>query len=105
MWCQNSMEQIPATLKMSEKARKYHFLPRKSMLVLRNNSTASPLNAQRFATLMAVENSFENDSRHKHRSEQIGRQTEAEGHSKTLHRPGSEEEQDDGGHDRGYGRM
>ena len=37
----------PATLKISEKARKYHFLPRKSILVLRNNSTASPLNAQR----------------------------------------------------------
>src|SRR5579863_3881844 len=30
---------MPATLKTREKARKYHFLPRKSMLVLRNNST------------------------------------------------------------------
>src|SRR5271165_4290777 len=38
MWCQNSMESSPATLNTSEKARKYHFLPRKSMLVLRKNS-------------------------------------------------------------------
>ena len=30
----------PATLKTSEKARKYHFLPRKSMFGLRKNSTA-----------------------------------------------------------------
>jgi hypothetical protein len=53
------MEKIPATLKIREKARKYHFLPRKSMLVFVNNSTVSPLNAQCFATLMAVENGFE----------------------------------------------
>src|ERR1700722_7845968 len=39
IWCQNSIENTPATLKISEKARKYHFFPRKSMLVLRKNST------------------------------------------------------------------
>src|SRR5947209_19275094 len=39
MPCQNSMEQSPATLKMSEKVMKYHFLPRKSILGLRKNST------------------------------------------------------------------
>src|ERR1035441_6859395 len=102
MWCQNNMEQIPATLNTSEKARKYHFLPRKSILVLRNNSTASPLNAQWLATLMAAENELENHPRYEHRGEQVGRQTEAEGHRKSLHRTGSEQEQDDGGHDRRY---
>src|SRR5580658_597107 len=39
MWCQNNMENRPATLNTSEKARKYHFFPRKSILVLRKNST------------------------------------------------------------------
>src|SRR5271163_141695 len=38
MWCQNNIEKTPATLNTREKARKYHFLPRKSMLVLRKNS-------------------------------------------------------------------
>src|SRR5450759_1112260 len=93
MWCQNNMEQIPATLKTSEKARKYHFLPRKSILVLRNNSTASPLNAQWLATLMATENELENHARDEDRGEQVGRQTEAEGHSESFHRTGSEQEQ------------
>src|SRR6185312_8391271 len=37
--CQNNMERMPATLKISEKLRKYHFLPRKSIFVLRKNST------------------------------------------------------------------
>src|ERR1039458_7714479 len=102
MWCQNNMEQIPATLNTSEKARKYHFLPRKSILVLRNNSTASPLNAQWLATLMATENELKDHTRYEHRGEQVGRQTEAEGHRKSLHRTGSEQEQDDGGHDGGH---
>src|SRR5580704_17887122 len=39
MWCQNNMENRPATLNTREKARKYHFFPRKSILVLRKNST------------------------------------------------------------------
>jgi hypothetical protein len=33
------MENMPATLNTSEKARKYHFFPRKSIFVLRKNST------------------------------------------------------------------
>src|SRR5439155_16167278 len=37
--CQNTMESTPATLKISEKAMKYHFLPRKSMFALLKNST------------------------------------------------------------------
>src|SRR6266702_2427540 len=39
MPCQNTMESSPATLKISEKAMKYHFLPRKSMFALLKNST------------------------------------------------------------------
>src|ERR1039458_9168425 len=105
MWCQNNMEQIPATLKTSEKARKYHFLPRKSILVLRNNSTASPLNAQWLATLMATENELENYARDEDRGEQVCRQTEAEGHSKSFHWAGPEQEQDDGGDDRRHVRI
>src|SRR6266511_3967521 len=38
-WCQKSMDRIPAMEKSSEKARKYHFLPRKSIWVLPNSST------------------------------------------------------------------
>src|SRR5438046_7441909 len=37
--CQNTMESTPATLKISEKAMKYHFLPRKSIFALLKNST------------------------------------------------------------------
>jgi hypothetical protein len=33
------MESTPATLKISEKVRKYHFFPRKSMFVFLKNST------------------------------------------------------------------
>src|SRR5215471_939348 len=40
MPCQNSMEMTPATLNTNEKARKYHFFPRKSMFGLRKNSTS-----------------------------------------------------------------
>src|ERR1700738_2568125 len=35
------MENTPATLNSNEKARKYHFLPRKSMFGFRKNSTLS----------------------------------------------------------------
>jgi hypothetical protein len=37
------MEISPATLNISEKVRKYHFLPRKSIFVLRKNSTVFDL--------------------------------------------------------------
>jgi hypothetical protein len=56
MPCQNAMESTPATLKISEKVRKYHFFPRKSMFVLRKNSKFQTpkfgfeLQAGRFAT-------------------------------------------------------
>src|SRR5271157_1963383 len=99
------MDSSPATLKISEKARKYHFLPRKSMLVLRNNSTASPLDTQSLATLVAIENGLEDHARHEDRSEQVGRQTEAESHSESAHRARPEQKQDDGGHDRGHVRV
>src|SRR6266496_5552083 len=39
MPCQNTMESSPATLKINEKAMKYHFLPRKSIFALLKNST------------------------------------------------------------------
>src|SRR5450755_2823920 len=46
--CQKKMDKSPATLNTSEKARKYHFLPRKSMFVFLKNSTASPLRKTQF---------------------------------------------------------
>src|SRR5215470_13024256 len=102
MPCQNSIESTPATLKISEKAKKYHFLPRKSMLVLVNSCTASPLNAQRLATLVAGENAIEDDARDKYRREQVGQQTKAQRDGESANWAGSEEEQnnrrDDGGH-------
>src|SRR6516165_9490784 len=76
--CQKKIESSPATLKIKEKARKYHFLPRKSILVLRNNSTASPLNAQRLATLVAIENAVEDDARYENRRKQVGQKTKAQ---------------------------
>src|SRR5208282_6555750 len=85
--CQNSMENKPATLKTSENARKYHFLPRKSMFALRKNSTPlrtpflwrCPLSdAQRLTALLASQQPIENHARHEHRREQIREQTETE---------------------------
>src|SRR5580693_58464 len=93
------IEVRPATLKIREKARKYHFLPRKSMFVLRKNSTASPLYTQRFATLVAVEDGVENYARNEDRGEQVCQQTEAQGYRKTSHWAGSEQKQDNGGYD------
>src|ERR1017187_6466836 len=102
MPCQKKMDNSPATLKISEKARKYHFLPRKSIFVFLKNSTASPLNAQSLATLVAIEDGVENNARYKNGSEQVGGQTKAEGHGKSAHRTGPEQEQDDGRHNRRY---
>src|SRR5271165_4596092 len=100
MWCQKKIENSPAMLKISEKARKYHFLPRKSMFVLRKNSTANPLDAQSLATLVAIEDGVENNARNKNRSEQVGQKTKAQGHGKSAHRARSKQEQDDGRHNR-----
>jgi len=40
------IEMIPATLKISEKVRKYHFFPRKSMFVFLKNSTLLSIPSQ-----------------------------------------------------------
>ena len=109
------MENTPATLKISEKARKYHFLPRKSMLVLRKNSTGfsipfsiydfvmvalcparksmtqSLLNAERFPALFAAQHPVENRARHKYGRKQVRQQTKRERGGESLHRPGTED--------------
>src|SRR5205085_12682022 len=101
MPCQNIMLRMPATLKISEKPRKYHFLPRKSMLVLRKNSIG--LNAQRFSSFLSLQRGIENHSRHKHRGKDVGEQTESEGHGKSANRPGANNKQDEGGYSGGGG--
>src|SRR5271165_2722351 len=58
------------------------------------------LDTQCLATLMAVENGLENNSRNKDRREQVGRQAKAEGHSEAAYRAGAEQEQNDGRNDR-----
>src|SRR5207253_3517666 len=96
--CQKSMENRPATLKTSENARKYHFLPRKSMFGFRKNSTLYPkeisfkvsgfkprlTNAQCRATLFAVEDVVEDHARYENRGEQVRQQTEGQGNGKAL---------------------
>src|SRR5207248_8685971 len=100
MTCQNIMLRMPATLKISEKPRKYHFFPRKSMLVLRKNSIG--LNAQRFSSFFSLQPGIENHSRHKHRSKDVGEQTESEGHGKAADRPGAKNKQDEGRNNGGH---
>src|SRR5450631_1187625 len=93
MPCQNSMENTPATLNTSEKARKYHFLPRKSMFGLRKNSTLcrSPLSdAERFASLVAAQDPVKNHARNEHGGKQIGDQPKRQGNGKPFDRPGAE---------------
>src|ERR1019366_6377726 len=63
------------------------------------------LDTQWLATLMATENELENHARDEDRGEQVCRQTEAEGHSKSFHWAGPEHEQDDGGDDRRHVRI
>src|SRR5271168_5113649 len=71
--CQKKIESKPATLKINEKAMKYHFLPRKSILGSRKNSTLLPtpslhqfldinvsLNAQRFSALLPAQHPVKN---------------------------------------------
>src|SRR5689334_15759727 len=98
MWCQNSMERMPATLKISENPRKYHFLPRKSIFVLRKNSTLSTfeLDTQSFAPLFAGQNRIENHAGNKNCREQVCQQTEGQRYSEPAHRPGTNKEQNDG---------
>src|ERR1700733_5986510 len=111
MPCQNSMENMPATLKTSEKARKYHFFPRKSMFVLRKNSTEyyplsdlwfRSLNAQRLTAFFPAQDPVEDHARNEYGGEQVGQQTEGEGHGKPFDRAGSEQEQNRRRDDRGH---
>src|SRR5207253_7194328 len=72
MPCQKNIESNPATVKISEKPRKYHFFDIQSTFTLRNNSTFYPLynpkschpaakrrelllNAQRFSALLLAQ--------------------------------------------------
>src|SRR5882762_1476388 len=107
--CQNSMENTPATLNTSEKARKYHFLPRKSIFVSRKNSTcpnplriAVDLNTERFAAFLFAQNPIENYARNKHRRKQVRQQTKNQGDGKSLDRPRPENKQDRCRNNRGY---
>src|SRR5258708_17540348 len=113
------MENTPATLKISEKARKYHFFPRKSMLVLRKNSTGFPspfsiydlkdhdlavnlpnfLNAERFPALLAIQTKIEDEARDEYCREQVRQQAENQGSSESAHRTRSEDEQNCGRND------
>src|ERR1039457_6417082 len=125
MPCQKAIDSTPATLNTSEKTRKYHFLPRKSMFVLRKNSKvklqnsasscefraasklvcyrlaarSSRLNTQCLSTLLPTQHPIKNHARYEHCGKQVGRQTEHQGGRKPLHRPGPEDEQNRGGND------
>src|SRR5437879_6700670 len=99
MPCQNIMLRMPATLKISEKPRKYHFFPRKSMLVLRKNSIG--LNAQRFSSFFSLQPGIENHSRHKHRGKDVGEQAEGERDGESAHRPGAKNKQNEDCNDGG----
>src|ERR1700733_9224123 len=122
MPCQNSIEHTPARLKTSEKARKNHFLPRKSMFGLRKNSTlgrapselfqkphiawVAPAfqrcpppslelsDAESFASLMTAEHPIKNHARDKHCGKQIRQQPEGQCGGKPFDRAGAEHEQD-----------
>src|ERR1700691_511218 len=67
-----------------------------------NLSMTQFLNAQRLTPLFAAQNPVEDDARNEYGREQIREQTESERDRETLHRAGSEQEQDgrrnDGGH-------
>jgi hypothetical protein len=102
-WCAQCMpiEMMPATLKINEKARKYHFSLSQSTFTPRNNSTASlrflggwslcrlqrsmfpcsavllfpipcSLNRHQFPWLQLVQVGIEDDPRDKDRREQVG---------------------------------
>src|SRR5438270_9191909 len=106
MPCQKKMESRPATLKISEKPRKYHFLPRKSMLVFLNNSTdifvPNWLDADCLSYLLAVQIGVEDHARYKDRSEDVGQKTKGQRDGKAPHWPGAEEEKNKSGNDGGY---
>src|ERR1700677_1697539 len=95
---------MPATLKIKEKPRKYHFSLSQSTFTPRNNSTCSLhsqalgapgldfetwetakftrpriLNRNRFSRLQPAQVPIEDDPRNKHCRKQVGQQAEGEG--------------------------
>src|SRR6185369_16087359 len=120
MPCQNSMLSTPATEKIRENPRKYHFFPSQSIFVLRKNSTlrsfvsqnfscppersvlharASPgsksLNRKRCSALLVLQVRVEDHPRHKHCGKQVRQQTESQRHCETTNRTSSEQEQNE----------
>src|SRR5579859_226355 len=112
IWCQKSIEKTPATLKISENARKYHFLPRKSMFVFLKNSTCFTFvknrrtrlasDAQGLAALFALQAGVEDHAGDENSGKNIGQQTKSQRDCKSLHGSGAEQEQDEGGNNRGH---
>src|SRR5690242_559092 len=112
MPCQNAIESTPATLNTKENARKYHFLPRKSMFGLRKNSTLYPKKISFKVSSFKVSNLTTQCSAPRHalcgsecsrrsrakrnRGEQVCQQTEGQSDGKAFDRTGSEDKQDEG---------
>ena len=111
------MDMRPATLNTSENARKYHFLLRKSMFVLRKNSTrpkpllsssnaGTPklvpdpfrheLDAQCLAPLFAAQHPVKNDAGDENSGKQISQQAERQSHGKAFHRTRSKKKENGG---------
>src|SRR5580704_13264196 len=103
------MLNTPATEKIRENPRKYHFFPSQSIFVVRNSSKLTPkpsaepirarnlsknLNRQRCAAFFPLQNCVEDHTRHKHCGKQVGKQTERQSHRKSAHWPRTEQEQD-----------
>src|ERR1700738_1951499 len=99
------MLSTPATEKIRENPRKYHFFPSQSIFVVRNNSKLTPkpsaapiearnlsenLNRQCRAALLLLQNRVEDHTRDQHRGKQIGEQTERQSHGKSTHRTRAE---------------
>src|SRR5580658_10066980 len=92
------IEITPATLKINEKHRKYHFFPSQSTLTLRKNSTcpipsqrwqsssANLLNRQLLPCQLVIHMRIKNDPRNKDCRKQIGNQTYNQRRRKSLHR-------------------
>src|SRR5215471_19337008 len=98
------MEMSPAMLKISEKPRNHHFLPRKSMFELRKNSTYSTffeLDAQGLAPLFAAQYGIKDHPRNEHCCEQIGEQAEGQRETEATDRAAAHKNQNDGRNNRG----
>src|SRR5580658_8791911 len=111
------MEITPATLKINEKHRKYHFFPSQSTFTLRKNSTcpipsqrlqsssANLLNRQLLPRQLVVHMRVEDHPRNKDRRKQIRHQTHNQRGRKSLDRPSAKEKQNGSGNDRRYVRI